>query len=44
MQELLGGVLGDFLSEGSSRSRNVICSPKITSVPAGDGGAKLVGH
>ncbi len=24
MQELLGGVLGDFLSEGSSRSRNVI--------------------
>lgn len=24
MQELLGGVLGDFLSEGSSRSRNAI--------------------
>lgn len=25
MQELLGGVLGDFLFEGSSRSRNAIC-------------------
>ncbi|KAK5868403.1 hypothetical protein PBY51_009422 [Eleginops maclovinus] len=24
MPELLGGVLGDFLSEGSSRCRNVI--------------------